>query len=87
MLAVDFGAGAHVISSTEPIDMERSLHVVEFGHVGRKVFLWTDGQVNVSSEAPGLLSELNVHSSVYLGGTDLPGMPHSIPCSQQFVGE
>lgn len=71
MLTWNLGAGPRRIFTQKPVEWKtdgtENVYEIEVARTGRFAWLTVDGAVNISGNAPGVMSKFEVHPVLYLG--------------------
>lgn len=63
-----YTVGPRRIFTPRPVHRKvNSVHTVKFGRVGQQAWLQVDNLENVTGTSPGMMTDLNTHSIVYIG--------------------
>ncbi|KAF7997029.1 hypothetical protein HCN44_005306 [Aphidius gifuensis] len=90
MLTWDLGSGVRRIFTPSPLTMRaQRAHNLRIGRRGREAWLSVDGITNVTGQAVGTMTQLDVAPILYIGGhksRNFENLPHDLPLHTGFTG-
>ncbi|KAK0086615.1 hypothetical protein PV325_002858 [Microctonus aethiopoides] len=90
MLTWDLGSGVRRIFTKSPLSTRlHKAHTVLVGRRGRDAWLYVDGIGNVTGQAAGTMTQLDVSPVLYVGGhksKNFETLPHDLPLHTGFTG-
>ncbi|XP_034952216.1 protein eyes shut [Chelonus insularis] len=90
MLTWDLGSGVRRIFTKRPLSTRaHKPHTLHIGRRGRDAWLFVDGIGNVTGQAAGTMTQLDVSPLLYIGGhksKNFEALPHDLPLHTGFTG-